>query len=98
MIRSVVVAGALLGALVGLPAGAIAQDAATAVSIQDELFSPRTAQVSAGSPVLWSNDGAEDHTVTADDGSFDSGVLGSAETFAFTFAAPGRYAYYCTLH
>jgi plastocyanin len=98
MIRSVFVAVALLGVMLGVPASAIAQDAGSAVSIQDELFSPQTGQITAGSALNWSNDGAENHTVTADDGSFDSGVLASGKTFAFTFAAPGAYAYYCLLH
>src|SRR5258708_2614524 len=98
MIRSVFLAVALLGAMLGVPASVLAQDAAASVSIQDELFSAQTAQVNAGGALMWSNDGAENHTVTADDGSFDSGVLAAGKTFGFTFATPGSYAYYCTLH
>ena len=38
------------------------------------------------------------HTVTAIDGSFDSGRLGSGETFRHTFDIAGTYASQCMIH
>ena len=38
------------------------------------------------------------HNVTAVDGSFDSGLLATGETFSYTFDKPGEFEYYCTPH
>ena len=46
---------------------------ANAVSIVDFAFQPASIEVPAGSTVTWTNTGAATHTVTADDGAFDSG-------------------------
>jgi plastocyanin len=73
-----------------------AQDAS--VSIVDFAFDSPSITVEAGSTVTWTNVGNANHTVTADDGTFDSGTLGSGESFSFTFATPGTYGYHCTIH
>ena len=45
------------------------------------------------------NRDAEPHTVTAVDGSFDSGPIGSGLAVSFAApAAPGTYAFVCTIH
>jgi len=69
-----------------------------AVTIDDFLFSPGSITVRVGSTVTWTHVGNARHTVTADDGSFDSGSLSGGGTFDFTFSAAGTYAYYCRLH
>ncbi|MFQ5522510.1 MAG: plastocyanin/azurin family copper-binding protein [Acidimicrobiia bacterium] len=38
------------------------------------------------------------HTWTAVDGDFDSGALGSGESFQFTIDQPGEYAFFCSIH
>jgi plastocyanin len=38
------------------------------------------------------------HTVTSDNGSFDSSALASGKTFQFTFSKPGTYTYHCSIH
>ncbi|MEM3032421.1 MAG: plastocyanin/azurin family copper-binding protein, partial [Nitrososphaerota archaeon] len=38
------------------------------------------------------------HTVTSDQGLFDSGLFGQGMTWAFTFVRPGEYPYHCTPH
>jgi hypothetical protein len=48
--------------------------------------------------LTWSHDGGEQHTITADDGSFDSGLINPGDTFAQTFDAPGTYLCYCQIH
>ena len=61
-------------------------------------YAPVTPRVAAGTWVTWSNNGQDEHTVTAVDGSFDSGTLDPSEGFAWYFAQPGRFAYVCALH
>jgi len=75
-----------------------AADTAT-VSINDFAFTPSPVTVTAGSTVTWTNNqSGVAHTVTADDGSFDSGRLGTGQTFSMTFSAAGTVAYHCSIH
>ncbi len=69
-----------------------------AVTIVDFDFSPSGLTVSAGSSVTWTNTGAAPHTVTAEDGSSDSGFLSSGDSYTQSFAAAGSFNYFCTLH
>jgi plastocyanin len=39
-----------------------------------------------------------DHTVTADEGEFDSGPFGEDETFSYQFDTAGAFAYHCNIH
>jgi len=47
---------------------------------------------------MWTNEGDEPHTVTADDGQFDSGTLNPGESFMVTFEGSGTLSYYCEIH
>ena len=38
------------------------------------------------------------HTVTADDGSFDSGNMAAGATWTNTFTTPGTFTYHCIYH
>lgn len=67
------------------------------VSMDKIAFEPQTLTVQAGTTVTWVN-GNITHTVTADDGTFDSGFLGSGETFDVLFDTPGSYPYFCLPH
>jgi plastocyanin len=71
---------------------------AAVVSIEGFAFSPQTLTIRAGSTVVWTNRDPAPHTVTADDGTFDSGILQSGATFRQTFLKPGTYRYTCTIH
>jgi hypothetical protein len=64
----------------------------------DDEFSASSITVAPGDTVRWSNDGDNVHTVTSDEGVFDSGTLESGASFSFTFAEPGTYPYYCQVH
>lgn len=68
------------------------------VEMRNIAFNPRTVTVSAGMTVIWVNQDAFAHTVTADDGSFDSGLIPPGGAFRFTFQRPGTYPYYCVPH
>jgi plastocyanin len=72
--------------------------AKTTVTINDNRFTEREMTVPAGTTVVWSHESQRLHTVTADDGLFDSGQLINGETFRFTFDEPGTYPYYCEFH
>ena len=62
-------------------------------------YSVNDLMVELGTTVTWTNnDQAMPHTVTAVDGSFDSGQLSAGQAFSFTFDKPGEFEYYCTLH
>jgi plastocyanin len=75
--------------------------AKTQVTVADFSFTPDCIVVPAGSTVTWTNTGMPTHTVTSDTGApvtFDSGPLGSAGVFHWTFADPGMVNYHCTVH
>jgi plastocyanin len=62
-------------------------------------YAPATKRVAPGTWVTWSNNGQDEHTVTALDGSFDSSTLEPSEGFSWYFDQPGtRVTYTCTLH
>jgi plastocyanin len=46
-----------------------------AIEIADNTFSPNKITVPVGATVVWTHKGQKPHTVTADDGAFDSGKL-----------------------
>lgn len=74
------------------------QPAAKNVSISDYSFKPATITIAAGTRVVWTQKDDDPHTVTADDGSFDSKGLGQGDTYAHVFAKPSRYPYHCSAH
>jgi plastocyanin len=48
--------------------------------------------------VTWVNRDGVPHTVTASDGSFDSGNLVAGASWSHTFTTPGTYSYSCSYH
>lgn len=68
------------------------------IKIADSSFIPNKIRVKVGTKVTWVHEGRRYHTVTADDGSFNSGQLAGGEAFSFTFTQVGVYAYYCEIH
>jgi plastocyanin len=68
------------------------------VSIQDYFFEPAEASVESGDEIVFTNEGAEPHTVTTADGQFDSGVLNPGASFTITVSEPGTLTYYCAIH
>lgn len=68
------------------------------VSMTDNEFTPGTLHIKPGQTVTWVNNGQAVHTVTADDGSFNSQNVQPGAEYRRTFTVPGRYPYYCELH
>lgn len=57
-----------------------------------------TIVIGVNNTVIWTNNDNEAHTVTATDGSFDSGNMNAGATFTYTITKPGTYTYICTYH
>ncbi len=94
-------AGAGLLLCAALLLGAVRADAGDPVRevrIAQHRFAPGDVTVARGTTVRWVNDDDDPHTVTADGGAFASAGLDTHEEFAFTFGAPGTFAYHCALH
>ncbi len=68
------------------------------VRIGNFAFGPNTTTIRTGQRVTWVNDDDDPHTVAATNGSFRSKTLDTTDRYDFTFAQPGEFAYYCTLH
>ncbi len=67
------------------------------VLIQPVSYRPASLTVSAGTEVIWINRDIVRHTVTSDEGLFDSGNIERGESFNYTFEKPGTYRYHCTI-
>jgi plastocyanin len=91
-------ATALIVVALGLGARSVAAQESAAVSIVDFAFQPASVEIATGGTVTWTNTGQAPHTVTADDGSFDSGTLSPGATFSQTFATAGTFTYHCNIH
>jgi plastocyanin len=68
------------------------------VLVKSVAFNPQELRTTVGKPVTWRfDDGGLEHTVTADDNSFDSGRMSSG-TYQRTFNAPATINYHCQVH
>jgi plastocyanin len=98
----VFVASAAAAALVmgadATPNPAMPASAPVNVVIEDYSFKAPSITVSAGTEIDWTNKDDDPHTVTADDGSFDSKGLGQGDVYKHVFTTPGRYPYHCAAH
>ena len=70
------------------------------VSIDNFAFTPAEITVSAGTTVTWLNRDDIPHTITdaGDPRAFKSSPLDTGDSFSHTFALPGAYHYFCSLH
>ncbi len=68
------------------------------VNIEKFAFGDGELTITPGTTVVWENFDSAPHTVTADNGLFDSGRLGKGDKFSFTFTEEGEYPYYCRFH
>ncbi len=57
-----------------------------------------TVVIGVNNTVSWTNNDNMPHTVTAVDGSFDSGNMNAGQSFVRTFSKAGTYPYTCTYH
>ena len=67
-------------------------------AMKNLVYLPRKLEIVVGTTVVWKNDDPLDHSVTADDKSFDSGPIRTGATWRRMFARPGVYHVTCTPH
>jgi amicyanin len=75
-----------------------AQEKMAAVHIDNFAFTPAEITVSPGTTLTWENRDDIPHTVAATNQAFRSKVMDTEQKYSFTFASPGEYEYFCTLH
>lgn len=73
-------------------------DHSVTIKIENFKYAQPVLTIAVGTTVEWENEDTAPHTVTADDGTFDSGNMNKGDQFKFTFTKPGTYPYYCTYH
>jgi len=72
---------------------------ATTIKIDNFSFSPPSTTVPAGSTITWVNADDVPHKIVSSDGKFTaSPPVDTNDRYAFRFAQPGRYEYFCALH
>jgi plastocyanin len=69
-----------------------------AIQIDNFHYTPPSLVVEPGTTVTWTNADDSPHTVREKDGKFKSAALDTDDTFSQTFAAPGEYEYFCSIH
>lgn len=72
----------------------------TRVDVSDTRFTPAKVEIELGDSVIWEA-GEDGHTVTAQDGSFDSssrGLMREGDQYRWRFRTPGAFAYFCRVH
>ncbi len=80
------------------PATPAATPAAQVVNIEGFSFGGATV-VQPGEQITVSNLDGASHTMTANDGSFDTGLIAGGASATLTMpTAPGTYQYFCSLH
>ena len=72
------------------------QEDVVGVSIRDNYFDPADIVVAPGTTVEWVNEGENPHSVTADNGLFDSGLLYPGDSYRVTFDGQGTVTYHCS--
>ena len=75
-----------------------ATEDATVVDTKDFAYVPADVTVAAGSTVKFTNSDSIAHTISADDGSFDSKDLSQGQSWSHVFAKAGSFTYYCAYH
>jgi plastocyanin len=70
----------------------------TAAEIRSMAFTPSRIEVTSGTTVTWTNNDMVAHTVTADNGAWDSGSIEPGKTWSHTFSQTGDYSFHCTPH
>lgn len=89
------------GTRVQSPTGSVSSApmaAGDSVTIQNFAFSPASLTVKVGDKVTWTNQDSVGHSATADDSSFDTGVLQQGQSGSVTFSKAGTYTYHCSVH
>jgi plastocyanin len=68
------------------------------IVILDDAYHPAKIRVQPGEKIAVDNQEGEDHSLTAKDGSFDTGIYESGIRYITAPLKPGRYPYSCLVH
>ncbi len=68
------------------------------MTIADFSFTPASITIHVGDTVTWTNHGPSAHTATANNGSFNTGVLQKGQSASHTFNTAGTFSYICSIH
>lgn len=68
------------------------------VTIAGLRFQPKSITARRGSTIIWKNNDAVAHTITASDGSLDSGAIVPGDSFEQRFDKIKSYSYFCNFH
>ena len=69
-----------------------------AIANNGQFYAPTVYNVTAGTTVTWVNHDSVTHSVTEDNGLFDSGPILPGGSFSYTFTQAGTYQYACSYH
>ncbi len=75
-----------------------ASQATNTVIIKGMAFNQPSITIKAGQTVTWMNQDTITHTVTGDQGGWDSGSLAPGANYQHTFTQAGQYTYHCSIH
>lgn len=90
--------GAALALALAACAGGNHRPARREIRIEAFAFFPAREPATPGDTLVFVNADAVPHTATADDGSWDTGVINAGETHTVVVPANGVGAYKCALH
>jgi amicyanin len=96
-LRKILVLGAMV-MLVAVLAAARVYAADTEVKIDNFTFNPPQLKIKAGTAVTWTNHDDIPHTIVSKTLVFKSKAMDTDDKFSFTFATPGTFPYFCSLH
>jgi plastocyanin len=68
------------------------------IVIDNDAYYPATLRVMPGQSIAVTNQEGEDHSLTARDGSFNTGVYSTGTRYIDAPVTPGRYPYSCLVH
>ena len=77
---------------------AVAPGKKLVITIQNFAFHPASVTVRAGTVVTVINRDQTPHSLTANDGAFDTGSIGSGQAGHLTLTRAGSFAYHCVFH
>jgi plastocyanin len=103
-VRGAILAAALGAACAPLAAAFVVPGwgetaAASAASIANFTFNPKTLTVTAGTTVTWTNRDDIPHGIAWTNNAFQrSKALDTDDSASFTFTTPGTYQYFCYIH
>ncbi|MBA2862012.1 cupredoxin family copper-binding protein [Methanococcus maripaludis] len=97
IIFTIIFAGCQMESPVDTSTNFEAQNEAT-VLIEDFSYKPSSITVRVGATVIWIQKDSVRHSVTSNEGVFDSGLLSKGISWNYTFNEAGTYDYYCIPH